>query len=231
MSMPSTFHCVVTLVKKDFREEFRRKEGPATAAFFALLTTVIFLFAWDFSQFRQGPEFTLTKLGILWVTVLFAGSLFMGRTFHKEEEFGTLTALLLAPIPRFALYLSKFFVNFLFLLILELFIFFLSFFFLNLSFHTGFGLLAMVWLLATIGYAAMGTLFSALVARLQGGGVLFPLLLLPFLIPLFQAAIRASQAAVDPTIEGGLRWTGLLAAFAILSLTVSWVLFEYAIED
>jgi ABC-type transport system involved in cytochrome c biogenesis permease component len=45
--------------------------------------------------------------GILWIAVMFAGNLALGRAFERERQAETLRALLLAPAPRPAVYLGK----------------------------------------------------------------------------------------------------------------------------
>ena len=45
--------------------------------------------------------------GVLWVAIALAGTVGISRAFEREREGDTMRALLLAPVPRSALYLSK----------------------------------------------------------------------------------------------------------------------------
>jgi heme exporter protein B len=212
---------------KDFREEIRRKEHAAASVLFALLSLVLFAFALDPTQ----VDLNRTGSGLLWLIVLFAGSLFMGASFHKETETGTLQALLLAPCDRGAIYVGKFLVNAVFLLLLEALV--LLFAFLLLDFRIGPFLprIAVVWFAVTVGYAALGTLFSALLAQVRGGQVIYPILLFPLLVPLFIAAATLTQEALTPGFSFASQWLRLVGLFDILFFTASVVLFEYAVEE
>ncbi len=164
--------------RKDFREEVRRKENLAASFFFAFLSLVLFYFSVDPTRVDLGR----TGAGLLWLVILFAGSLFMGATFRKETETGTLQALLLAPVDRSALFLGKFLVNLAFLLILEGLLLLFAFLLLAMPVGEHLAQLAGVWTLVSVGYAAVGTLLSALIAQVRGGQVLYPILLFPVLI-------------------------------------------------
>ena len=94
---------VAALVGKDLRLESRRRETIAGVLVFVLLVLTLFLFALD-----MGPgEARRLAPGVLWITLLFAGLLALGRTFAAERDQGTLDGLLLAPLDRSALYLAK----------------------------------------------------------------------------------------------------------------------------
>ncbi len=212
---------------KDFREELRRKENIASSLLFAFLSLVLFSFGLDPTQ----VDLSKTGAGLLWLIILFAGSLFMGASFRKEMEGGTLQALLLSPVDRSAIYLGKFLVNLVFLLILEALL--LLFSFLLLDFRTGEVIvpLGLCWVAVTIGYAALGTLFSALIAHVRGGQVIYPILLFPVLIPLVIAAATLTQDALAGRAVLGSQWLRLVALFDTLFVTASVFLFEYAVEE
>jgi heme exporter protein B len=214
------------LFAKDFREEIRRKENLVSSLLFAFLSLVLFAFALDPTQ----VDLRKTGAGLLWLIILFAGSLFMGASFRKETENGTLQALLLSPTDRSAIYLGKFLVNLVFLLLLEVLLLVFAFLLLDLRPEAP-GTLALVWLAITVGYAALGTLFAALVAHVRGGQVIYPILLFPVLIPLFIAAASLTQDALLGHVSLGNQWLRLVGLFDILFLTASLFLFEYAVEE
>lgn len=218
---------VALIFAKDFREELRRKENVISSLLFAFLSLVLFAFALDPTQ----VDLNQTGSGLLWLIILFAGSLFMGASFRKEMETGTLHALLLSPTDRSAIFLGKFLVNLVFLLFLEGLL--LVFAFLLLNFQTGPVLvpLAAAWIAVTVGYAALGTLFSALIANVRGGQVIYPILLFPVLIPLIIAAATLTQDALAGRPVYTSQWLRLVALFDTLFVTASVFLFEYAVEE
>src|SRR5207249_10160599 len=61
----------------------------------------------SFAFVKEGQPIEVTGVGILWVSVLFAGNLALGRTFERERYGETIRALLLAPAPRAAIYVGK----------------------------------------------------------------------------------------------------------------------------
>ena len=86
--------------------------------------------------------------------------------------------------------------------------------------------------LATLGFAAVGTLFSAMAVNTRSREIMLPLLLLPVVAPVIIAAVEASQAILSGTPFGELaRWWQLLLAFDVIFLVVSSVLFGIVLEE
>lgn len=218
---------VALIFAKDFREELRRKENIVSSLLFAFLSLVLFAFALDPAQ----VDLNKTGSGLLWIIILFAGSLFMGASFRKEMENGTLQALLLSPVDRSAIYVGKFLVNLLFMVFLEALLLVFSFLLLDFKAGPALGPLVLVWLAVTVGYAALGTLFSALIAHVHGGQVIYPILLFPILIPLLIAAATLTQEALAGHPVLGSQWLRLVVLFDTLFVTASVFLFEYAVEE
>ena len=223
----SYLRVVLLIYLKDFKEELRRKENLAASLLFAFLSLVLFAFALDPTQ----VDLNRTGSGLLWLVILFAGTLFMGASFKKETESGTLFALLLSPADRSAIYLGKFLLNLTFVSVLEALL--LLFAYLLLDFRTGPALpaLALAWLLVSVGYSALGTLFAALLAHVRGGQVIYPILLFPVLVPLVIAASSLTQDALAGKLSAGNQWLLLVLVFDTLFLSVSVLLFEYAVEE
>ena len=99
------------IVAKEVRAEFRARELLNTTLIFALVVVVMFSFAFDptaAESRRFGP-------GLLWIALLFAGSLMLQPSFAREHANDTLDALCLAPVSPFAILLGKIAANFVFL--------------------------------------------------------------------------------------------------------------------
>jgi heme exporter protein B len=86
--------------------------------------------------------------------------------------------------------------------------------------------------LGAIGFAAVGTFYAGLTARMRAREILLPLLLLPVIAPLLLAAVRATVAALagDPFGEV-LSWLGLLIAFDVVMLSVGSATYGAVFEE
>jgi len=91
--------------------------------------------------------------------------------------------------------------------------------------------LVLVMALGTLGLAAVGTLFAAMTVQVRAREVLFPVLLLPAMVPVLLGAVTATAAVLDglPLGEAG-PWLGLLAAADSVYLTIGILTFEFVLE-
>ncbi len=90
---------------KNLHIEGRSREVVYTMGFMAALVVLVFSFA-----FISGQETTVgpdAVAGILWVAVLFSGTVALSRTFDRERESEAIRSLLLSPVPRSAIYAGK----------------------------------------------------------------------------------------------------------------------------
>ncbi len=92
--------------------------------------------------------------------------------------------------------------------------------------------LALVALAATIGIAAVGTLFAAMTTRTRTRDVLLPVLLFPLLVPILIAAVKATAAFLAGAgwTDAG-DWVKIMAAYDLIFLSASVLVFEYVIEE
>jgi heme exporter protein B len=216
-----------TIAGKDLRLEFRSRERLVTMATFAALVAVVFSFALDPTVRAR------TLLGaMLWVTILFAGTLGLGRSFTLEREQEALTGVLLAPVDRGALYLGKFLANLTILLLVQAVIFPVYGLFFQASFAGSYLALVGVIVTASVGFMALGTLFSAITAHTRLGDTLLPILLLPLMIPIMIFATTATQRLLIgrpfAEVAGSLR---MLLAFDLIYLAVCTALFRYVVDE
>ena len=84
------------VLRKDFAIEVKSREILYTTLFFAVSCVLVFSFAFV----KEGEPLEDAAAGILWIAIAFAGTLALGRTFERERYGETLRALLLAPAPR-----------------------------------------------------------------------------------------------------------------------------------
>lgn len=219
---------MLALIWKDLQIELRTKESLSSLLLLGLLTLLILSFAFDpTSELRQAAA-----PGVLWVATIFAGTLGMNRSLLQERENDCMQGLLLAPLDRGTIYLAKTVANFVFMLAAECVIVPLFIFFFNLPFGQTVARLMPILVPAILGFAAIGTLFSAIALRTRAREVMLPLLMLPLAVPLFLAAIDASRRVLDGETFGAVaHWLRLIAAFDVLFIVVGWLTFEYVTEE
>lgn len=217
------------VLRKDFAIELKSLEVLTTTLFFALSCVLIFAFA--FVKDGQAPEDAAA--GILWIAIAFSGTLAIGRTFERERYGETLRALLLAPAPRPALYVGKLLGMLALLGIAELLLVPLIAFLFQAPLFSRPLLLAALLAGGTIGFAAVGTLFAAMLVRARSRDVLLPILLYPITIPVIIAGVRGTAAllASPPDEPTATMWIGILMAFDVVFVTLALWTFEPVMTD
>ncbi|HEV8661939.1 MAG TPA: heme exporter protein CcmB [Candidatus Methylomirabilis sp.] len=219
---------VWAIARKDLLTEGRSKETLNGLLFFAALVLLVFGFA-------LGPDrarLTQAASGILWVAFVLTGLLGLTRAFQVERENECLEGLLLYPGDRGALYLGKLLGNILFMLALEAAVLPCFAFFYNMPLWEPLPGLVITAALGTVGFAAVGTLFSAMTMHLRAREVMFPLLLLPFVVPVLLAAVKATEAfLLGAGRAEAFPWLTLLGLFDLTFLTVSLFAFEWVVEE
>ena len=125
----------------------------------------------------QRKPVELPTAGILWVAIAFSGTLALGRTFERERQGETLRALLLAPVERGAVYLGKLLTVLLLMAAVEVVLVPIVGLLFSAPFGRAPGLLFGLLAAGTLGFAAVGTLFAAMLVRVDSRDVLLPVLL------------------------------------------------------
>ena len=195
---------------------------------FVALAGVLFNFAIDWALVR--PEDVASAL--VWMTVVFGGTLGVGRTFELEANDGAFQGVLMTPAPRDALYLGKVLSNYVIVLIVVLFVLGVFGLFLHLDWGAGLPIAVLALAFGSLGFVAIGTLFAAVTSGTALGSTLLPLLLFPLLTPvvIYGTSATGRLLAGRPLseVEGQLR---LLAAFAVAAVFLGSVLFRYVVEE
>lgn len=214
---------VLAVAVKDLAVEWRTKTALLSSLVFAILVLAVLFFARDataVSSFDLAP-------GALWVTFSFAAMLGLNRAFLLERENRALDGLRLTPASPTALFLGKLVANLVFVGVVELVSLPLFIIFYDVTIWAGLPALVAVMVLATVGFVAVGTLLSAMVVRTRYSEVMLPVLLLPFLLPPVVSAVQLTWRilAARPLSELS-GWLSLLAAFDVVFVTLSVLLFE-----
>jgi len=222
------FKKVWAIVWKDIRAEIRTKEIFSSMFIFSLLVLVIFNFSIDLLEVNPLD----IAQGVLWIAFTFSGILGLNRSFLFEKENDCLQGLMLTPIDRSAIYLGKMLGNLVFMLIMEAIavpIFVVLF---NIGIYDKIISLAIVIFLGTLGFVTVGTLFSAMSVNIKAREVMLPILLFPIVIPLIIASVKSTGAILTgKPFDDIISWLKLIAVFDVVFLVVSFLSFEYIIEE
>lgn len=216
------FRTVWTIARKDLVIEARSRELAYTTLFFAVSVVLVF----SFSFVVEGVALTDAAAGILWVSIAFAGTLALGRTFERERQSDTLKALLLSPVERPAIYVGKLVGVLLLMLVVEAVVTPVVGLLFQAPIDRAPLLLVGLLLTGTLGFAAVGTLFAAMLIRAQSRDVLLPVLLYPITVPLVIAGVRGTAAifAAEPNLAVAQAWLSMLVFFDAVFLTLAlWV--------
>ncbi len=220
------FNALFAITWKDLRAEFRSRQLISSMVLFALLCVLIFYFTLE-----AHPEARVAATpSVLWVIVVFAGTLGLSRSLAAEQESGGLEAMLLAPIPRAALFYGKLISTWLFTLIVAL----LAEALLSLLFNLWLLSpdLTLVLLLGTIGFAIIGTLLGSIAVQANGRETTLPILILPVALPIVAAAVHATGDILDGRpLDDWAIWLALLGSFDLIFLVLAFVLFDFIVED
>lgn len=213
---------------KDFSTEFKTRELFSSMFVFGLLVILIFIFSVDLSLVNAnavGP-------GVLWVAILFAGTLGLNRSFTLEKENGCLQGLILTPVDRSAIYFGKMLSNLVFLLIMEAFLLPVFMVFFNVDILSHLGPLLLVLFLGTLGFSALGTLLSSLSSNLKTREIMLPILLYPLMVPIAIGSVRmTSQILMGKSLADNLNWLGLTICFDVIFIGVSIMTIDYIFEE
>ncbi len=227
---------VWAVVWKDILTERRTKAAFNAMAFFAGMVLLIFAFA-------IGPDIPVTgpsgqglmayiSPGLLWIAILLTGVLALGRSFQIEMENGALEGLRLYPGDRRSIGGGKIIANILTLLAMEVLIVPLGSVLYSIDLWVKLPALTGVLLLATVGFAAVGTFYAALTANLRAREVMLPLLLFPVMVPVVLAAVKATFLILNGDLMAELAtWVRLLVVFDVVFVTVCTLAFGFAIEE
>jgi len=226
--VPEAIRLALVIAAKDIRAELRSRTALLSAVVFAALVLVVFNFA------RDPTALAAVDLApsVLWVTFALAAMVALNRAFTIEREHGALDGLLLAPVPRGALFLGKLLANLAFVGAVEAVTLPLFVLFFNVDLSAALPGILGVTVLATIGFVSVGTIFSAMAVRTRFAELMLPVLLLPFLLPplIAAVAITVQLFAGRPLSESG-GWLRLLAGYDLAFVSLTTLLFPATVTE
>jgi heme exporter protein B len=219
---------VKAIIRKDFVTEFKTRELFSSMFVFAVLVMLIFIFSINLSIVsanQVGP-------GVLWVAILFAGTLGLNRSFTLEKENDCLQGLMLAPVDRSAIFFGKMLSNLAFLLIMEAFLLPVFMIFFNVDLGSHLAPLVVVIFMGTLGFSALGTLLSSLSSNLKTREIMLPILLYPLMVPIAIGSVRLTGQILDgKSLADMMNWVGLILCFDIIFISASIMTIDHILEE
>ena len=216
-------HVAMAVARKDLVSEWRTREMVPALVQFIVLALLIGNFAFQIDA-RNAASIAP---GILWLALVFAGLVAFGRTFAAEREQASLEAMLMTPASPVAIFAGKAMAASVLLILCE------AVMLPALALFFGAPISADVVvavLLATVGMAALGCIFAAIVARVRARELLLPLLTLPLWIPFIVAGGQAVQSAMG--LPGSYdQAIGLLIDFDILFLVLTSLAARFVLDE
>lgn len=215
-----------TLIWKDLLQEWRGKEILTSMLAFAILSVFIFNYALELDP-RQRAELAP---GILWVVIMFSGTLGLNRSFSAEQDQGSFDALLLALPSPASLWLAKQITNFLImLLMMAILLPVYSLLYNQNLFIPG---LIVVLIAGAWAFGAAGTLLAGMTVQTRARDLLLPLLLFPVLMPVNMAVVKAGSGFITTApLDTFQVWIAALVVYGIVMTTISLLVFEYVILE
>ena len=215
------------IVWKDVLVERRSKETVNAVLFFA----VLLLFVFEFTLGADRERLAAVLPGLLWLGILLAALLGLGRSFVLERENDCWEALLLTPGDKSAVYVGKLLGNLILMALVEAVVLACFTVLLNVDVARALPGLAVVLGLGTVGIAAVGTLFGAMTAHVRARELLFPVLLLPVLVPVLLGIVKSTEALMlGQTLDSVGHWVKLLIAADVIYVVAGLLTFDFLLE-
>ena len=220
--------CAWAVFRKDLQVELRTRYALGAVLLFAVTTLIAVSAALSSTLVH-----TEVKAALLWIILLFAALSGLALVFVREEEAGTAPLLRLFA-PATAVYAGKWLFNIALVFAVEIVSVPLFLVVLPVD-DVNYGLLFGVLFLGGAGLAGASTFVAALIAQASSGkSALFFIVAFPVLLPLLLIAVQGTVGAFDTvaTHQAHSRADlGMLAIYALVMTTVSFLLFEYIWND
>ena len=217
---------LLILIKKDLKIEMQSKETIVTLCLFSMVIITVFALTTENNSLINQSFGS----GIIWSSVIFAGSIAMVKFFYHEEQNKTLQSLILMPIPSEIILFSKSITFLLFLSISEIIIFLISTVLFNLNIFTFNILLAS--LIFNIGYSFVGSFFGVIASKSSSREILLTMLLIPIIIPLLMFIIAITNDSISNNLESNFQtWLSVGISFDIIFLILLSYLFGKILEE
>jgi heme exporter protein B len=208
----------------------RTRDVLGSAGLFALSVLITSSFTMPQGDARSSGIAT----GVLWISLLFAVLLGVGRSMARETADRGIEGLLLSPAPRESVFLGKLLGSMVLIsivgaVIVPMFIAMMTQDGQGASFPALIGTV----LLGLLGLVTVATLFSGIAVGSRLGESMLPLIVMPVVIPLMVGAVELTRMALgfNGPSTSVYQWLGILGGFDLMVLIVAIVTFTFVIEE
>ena len=217
---------IASLIAKDLRIEARNRQTIGLVVVLGILIVTVLGLGLGAQNNINGFAAT----AVLWVAYLFSGVLCFEKTFAVERNDAVLAALLMAPIDRGVIYLAKLISNVVLILCVAAVVTPAGVLFFGFDLSAAPFTFAGVMALSILGFAAVGTLFAAMVSSTRLAGGLLAMLVFPITLPLVMVSTQLMMRTFRDGLAPSFGAVGVIVAFDVIFLTVSWLVFEWVLE-
>jgi len=213
---------IVTLFKKEFTLELRRKSVVSGLALYLFSTAFICYLTFNLRQNLVTP---LVWSALFWITILFTAVNSVAKSFIGEKKGRDIYYYSIAN-PA-SIILSKILYNFLLCTLLSAAGYILFVLFLGDPIHDLI-IFATLILLTSLGFASSLTLLSSIAAKANNSTILMAVLSFPIVISILLMAIKVTKNCIDG-LGWDASWDEMLTLLSIncLVAAVSYLLFPY----
>ncbi len=213
---------IITLLKKEFALELRRKSVVAGLALYLVSMVFICYLAFALRQNLIGPQ---VWSALFWITLLFTAINTVAKSFIGEKRGLDIYFYSIAS-PTHIL-VSKIIYNFLLCLLLSLVGYFLFTLFLNDPVQNKL-VFVLTLTLTSAGFASSLTLLSGIAAKANNSAILMAVLSFPVVISILLMAIKVTKNCIDD-LDPSVSYEPMLSLLAInfLVTAASYLLFPF----
>lgn len=224
---PGWWRSSLAIARKDLRVETRTKDLLGSSGLFALCVLITTSFAMP-----PGEAVSGMATGVLWISILFATLLAVGRSMGRESSDRGIEGLLLSPAPRESIFLGKALGGFAVMVVVNV-ISAMLFLVVMASGATtiNFVDLVMTAFLGTTGLVLVATLFSGIALGSRLGESMLALLVMPVAIPLMIGAVELTRMSLGAESAGQGQWFILLTVYDAMVGIVALATFTHVIEE
>src|SRR5262249_36922337 len=218
---------ISSIIRKDLLVEYRSKQTFISTLFFGLLVLVV----GNFALTSTGGDIAVYAPGILWIAFFFSGQIFLSHALLSEKEENTIAGLIVSPASPGEIFLGKMFSAVIFLVTLEFILLPVFHILFNYNFSVNTLWLCLILILTSVGYCALGVLFSTMSMGLRNHEILLSVILFPILLPLLIMAVKASIILLTGTgMESFGVWLRMIIVFDAIFVVLSFWAYFWVLE-
>lgn len=223
---PKLLSAARAIALKDLRIEARTRDVVGSAGLFAICVLITMSFTAPAGETASGMS-----TGVLWISLLFATLLGVGRTMGREQADRGIEGLLLAPTPKSSIFLGKAMASLVLMAFVSVAIVVMFVIFMAGSASIDFPALIGVLAIGTTGLVIVSTLFSGIAVGTRLGESMLQLLVMPVVIPLMVGSVELTRQTLGGQVGGMATWLAILGGFDIVMLLASLATFVFVIEE